>query len=178
MNYEEIFNTLYPNFFEEERIYSLPKENIFNELVLDLKNDLGKLDEIKNEIPSNITFGKYHGNISAIKEAISLVDENWVKYFNDLDNIVCAFDDEKIVSCCTLTDWGYYKDLRVGGPGSVSTIPDYRRQGIGMELVKHATRELHNMGYDLSWIHHTHLGKWYSKLGYDLVLQWNGKGFI
>lgn len=33
-------------------------------------------------------------------------------------------------------------------------------------------------GFDLSWIHYTHLEKWYMKLGYEPVLHWNCKGFL
>ena len=89
-----------------------------------------------------------------------------------------AFDGEKIAAFCLLEDWGVQEGLRIGGPGCVGTVPEYRKQGIGLEMVRLATELVQNEGFDISWIHYTHLEKWYSKLGYHTILRWGCKGFI
>ena len=61
---------------------------------------------------------------------------------------------------------------------------DYEKIGYGKGLhwsfgAKERKREiLKRDGFDLSWIHFTHLEKWYMKLGYEPVLHWNCKGFV
>ena len=77
-----------------------------------------------------------------------------------------------------MDDWGMHDGLRISGPGCVGTVPAYRKKGIGLEMVRRATIMLKEEGFDLSWIHYTHIGPWYEKLGYRTVLRWNGKGFI
>ncbi len=66
----------------------------------------------------------------------------------------------------------------LAGPGCVGTLPQYRKQGIGLEMVRRATLLLKAEGFDLSWIHYTHLERWYGKLGYKTVLRWNREGLI
>ena len=91
---------------------------------------------------------------------------------------VFAFDGEKIASFCVLEDIGVIDGMRIGAPGCVGTVPEYRRRGIGLEMVRRATETLRREGYDISWIHFTHLAGWYSKLGYSTVLRWNRGGFL
>ena len=45
-------------------------------------------------------------------------------------------------------------------------------------MVKDVTKILKDEGYDLSYIHYTYETGWYAKLGYKVVLSWNGKGII
>ena len=73
---------------------------------------------------------------------------------------------------------GSFRGLKIGGPGCVGTVPEYRRQGIGLRLVQLATGILKDQGYDLSYIHYTAVAPWYAKLGYQTVLKWNGRGFL
>ena len=73
---------------------------------------------------------------------------------------------------------GHFNGLNIGGPGCVGTIPEYRRRGIGLEMVRLATEILRNDGFDLSWIHYTHLEHWYMKLGYKPVLKWNSSSIL
>ena len=58
------------------------------------------------------------------------------------------------------------------------TIPEYRKKGIGLEMVRRATMLLKEENFDISWIHYTHLRHWYEKLGYLTILEWNSKGFL
>ena len=176
MNYADVFLTINPGFFNREGIRSIPPEWTSTELVLDLRKELPSGPPFV--CPEGITFGEYHGELAPLHQAVAQVDENWVQYFNEEDRFYCAFDGDKIIAFCCLSEMGEYKGLRVGGPGCVGTIPAYRKQGIGLEMVRLATEQLQKYGYALSWIHYTHLDSWYMKLGYEPVLRWNRDGFL
>ncbi len=70
------------------------------------------------------------------------------------------------------------KKCRIGGPGCVGTLPEYRDRGIGLTMVRNVTGILKEELYDYSYIHYTYETAWYAKLGYRTVLRWNGKGFV
>ena len=176
MNFEELFNILHPGFFEEESIRAMPRDWVFTELVMDLRVD--SPDVTQPRCPCGITFGEYHGELAALRDAVSRVDEDWVQYFKEGDRFYCAFDGEKIVAFCSLADMGRIKGIHIGGVGCVGTIPEYREQGIGLEMVRLATETLRQDGFDLSWIHYTHLAHWYMKLGYPPILRWNSEGIL
>lgn len=176
MNYTELFKCLHPDFFKEKSICSLPKDWIFTELVMDLRQDLP--NEVVPCCINGITFGEYHGDLAALHDAVRQVDDDWVQYFKEDCRFYCAFKGEKIVAFCILDDMGRFQGLHIGGPGCVGTIPQFRRQGIGLEMVRLATETLRQEGFDLSWIHYTHLAHWYMKLGYQPVLQWNSSGIL
>ncbi|MCM1333944.1 MAG: GNAT family N-acetyltransferase [Bacteroides sp.] len=175
MRYSDMFHCLNPGFFEEERIRALPEDLIFTELVMDLR---GESPSGTPPVLGGITFGEYRGALSSLHSAVRRVDEDWVKYFREGDRFYCAFDGDRIVSFCGLPDMGRFRELRVGGPGCVGTIPEYRGRGIGLEMVRLATETLRRDGYDLSWIHYTHLEGWYAKLGYRPILRWNSGGIV
>ena len=118
------------------------------------------------------------GDLEALHAAVREVDETWVEYFNENSRAYCAFDGEKVVSFCLVDGFGEYNGLKVGGPGCVGTIPSWRKQGIGLKMVQNATEILRQEGYDISHIHYTGVGPWYAHLGYEVVLRWNGKGFV
>ena len=175
-DYIALFHALHPDFFRDEGIRNMPKDWIFTELVLDLRTD--RPIEVPCDLPRGITFGEYHGDIKPLRDAVHRVDEEWVQYFNEGDRHFCAFDGEKIVAFCELSDMGRFEGVHIGGPGCVGTIPEYREKGIGLELVRLATETLRRDGFDISWIHYTHLANWYMKLGYKPVLRWNSGGII
>lgn len=176
MNYIELFNYLHPGFFREESIRALPKDLVFTELVMDLRGDLPNAPPFN--CPNGIVFGEYYGELAALWEAVRCVDEDWVQYFKEGDRFYCAFDEETIVAFCGLTDMGRYRGIHIGGPGCVGTIPEYRCRGIGLKMVRLATETLRRDGFDLSWIHYTHLAHWYMKLGYQPVFRWNSGGIL
>lgn len=176
MNYTELFRSLYPDFFQRESIRALPRDWVFTELVMDLRGGLP--DVTPPHCPNGITFGEYHGALAALQDAVRQVDEDWVQYFREGDRFYCAFDGERIIAFCNLDDMGRFQGLHIGGPGCVGTIPEFRRQGIGLEMVRLATEALRQDGFDLSWIHYTHLEHWYRKLGYHPVLRWNSGGVL
>lgn len=175
MNYTELFHSLHPGFFQQESIRALPGDWVFTELAMDLHGD--SPDALPRCL-DGITFGEYRGELAPLRDAVRQVDEDWVQYFNEGDRYYCAFDGEKIVAFCCLSDMGRFQGLRIGGPGCVGTIPEYRERGIGLEMVRLATEALRESGFDLSWIHYTHLAPWYGKLGYQPVLRWNSGGIL
>ncbi len=68
--------------------------------------------------------------------------------------------------------------MKVGGPGCVGTLPEYRNKGIGLIMVKHVTQILKEEGYDYSYIHFTGVAPWYEKLGYKTTIRWTKNGVV
>jgi len=176
MDYKSLFNQIKPDFFKMDVIRNMPDERVFTELIMDLKKS--NLENLQLPCPKNITFDFYKGDTESIRSIVSRVDQDWAKFFSSDMRIFCAFDSEKIAAFCLLEKFGNADGLLIGGPGCVGTLPEYRKQGIGLEMVRRATEILRKENYDFSWIHWTHLADWYSRLGYQLVLRWNNKGFI
>lgn len=176
MHYAKLFHDLHPAFFQEESIRALPRDWVFTELIMDLRKNLPQMT--LPHCPDEITFGEYHGELTVLHDAVRQVDNDWVQYFREGHRFYCAFAKERIVAFCNLADMGHYQGLHIGGPGCVGTIPEFRRQSIGLEMVRLATKALRQDGFDLSWIHYTHLAHWYEKLGYQPVLRWNRDGIL
>ncbi|MBE5810137.1 MAG: GNAT family N-acetyltransferase [Clostridiales bacterium] len=175
MTYTEMFQTLQPGFFEKPYIRSLPEAHIFDEQIIDLHEWQAGAPV---PCPAHITFGFYKGDVETLRAAVREVDEDWPQWFGKVDRVFCAFDGEKVASFCILDAFGEADGLKVGAPGCVGTVPAYRRQGIGLRMVQLATAILKDEGYDLSWIHYTHVGHWYARLGYKTVVRWNCKGVV
>ena len=176
MDYKEIFYRLNPGFFDRKYIKDMKEDRIYTELVMDLRNELPVTEPVP--CPEDIAFRYFEGNIDVLRKAVFEVDGDWVRYFNEGGSYFCAYDGDRIAAFCFLGEMGRVGDLRVGGPGCVGTVPEYRKQGIGLRMVQAGTEILKHDGFDLSWIHFTHLEKWYMKLGYEPVLYWNCRGFI
>ena len=176
MTYQEMFLALHPGFFEHEGIRSLPETAIATELVMDLHTN----EEILKPVscPDHITFGEYHGDMEKVRAAVHEVEENWVQYFGDGSRVFCAYDQDQVVAFCGIGEMGRVDGKRIAGPGCVGTVPAYRKQGIGLEMVRRATLLLKEDGVDIGWIHYTCLTSWYSKVGYEPVFRWNAKGFL
>lgn len=176
MDYIGLFESMHPGFFETADIKGIPEDQIFAELIMDLRKVTPK--PVPYRCPGNISFGIYRGDIEKVREAVCRVDEKWVQFYDKKSRVFCAFDRDVIVSFCILEDWDIQGGCHIGGPGCVGTVPEYRKKGIGLEMVRRATNVLIDEGFDLSWIHYTHLRHWYEKLGYQTVLRWNCRGFI
>ena len=169
-----LFAQLFPGFFEDPGIRALPAGETFVEMILPLRE--GALRPAPQ--PDGITFGIYDGEHAPLLEAVREVEPDWVQYFGNGDRVLCGFDGSRPVSFCLLSDFGRYGDLHIGGPGCVGTLPAYRGRGIGLSMVAEATALLRAEGFDLSYIHYTHLEHWYAKLGYRTILRWDRQGII
>lgn len=176
MTYAEMFHCIHPDFFQRESIRSMQLDQVFTELIMNLHENVPQMAPVGPR--SGITFGEYRGEPAPLRQAVARVDDGWVQYFTEEGRYFCAFDGERIAAFCCLSDMGRAGGLHIGGPGCVGTVPEYRRQGIGLEMVRLATEILRRDGFDISWIHYTHLADWYMKLGYRPVLRWNSGGFL
>ena len=175
MTYAEMFAALQPGFFDKSYIASLPEDEVYEEQIIDLH---AWQEGAPVPCPDHITFGFYRGDGAALQAVVREVEEDWPQWFGQTDRVFCAYDGDRVVSFCLLDSFGEADGKKVGAPGCVGTLPAYRRQGIGLRMVQKATAILQAEGYDLSWIHYTAVGHWYSKLGYETVVRWNCKGIV
>lgn len=115
-----------------------------------------------------------------IRNAVEKVEPDWVQYFNS-GEVMCAVFDGNIAAFCILEE-----DVscvlsdgisKFGSIGCVGTVPEFRRRGIGLEMVKRASTELMKRGSERIFIHYTGVYDWYAKLGYhtELWLRLGGK---
>ena len=175
-DWEGLFNSMRPGFFGQEHIRALPKGEVFTELAMPLERFCP--DAAPVPCPERIAFGVYRGGAETLHDAVRRVSGDWVQYFTEDREVFCAFDGERIAGFCIADDFGRHGGLSIGGPGCVGTVPEYRGQGIGLEMVRRATARLKEKGFDLSWIHYTHLAAWYERLGYEAVLRWDRDGLV
>ena len=179
-DYILLFKSIYPGHFESEVVRGLPDNLVFEEMILSLSAlDIHKYEKKLN---NNITFGFYDGDIDELKNNVKKVVEYWVGFFSSNDRIYCGYIDGKIASFCRVEDMGAYiisgNEIRIGGPGCVGTLSEYRNRGIGLTMVKNVTQILKEEGFDYSYIHFTGIPAWYEKLGYKTSIKWNKKGTI
>jgi len=175
-----LFHSMHPNFFEKEYIQSLSEDWTFDEMLLRLEEfDACKYEK---ELDASITFGFFEGDRTKLLTVVEQVDSDWIEFFVGEGRVLCAFLDGKVVSFCHVENMGTYsvngQALKIGGPGCVGTLPEYRDKGIGLMMVKKATQILKEEGYDYSYIHYTYVPQWYAKLGYETVLRWTKKGIL
>lgn len=181
MNKQEyilLFKCLHPNFFENEHIRDLPEEFVFDEMILSLNEfDIHNYEKI---FDGNVSFGFYDDDLDKLKKEVEMVEKHWVPFFNGEDRIFCGYVNGKVASFCLIDDMGIHKinghELKIGGPGCVGTLPEYRDKGIGLTMVKYVTQILKEEGFDYSYIHYTYLEQWYEKLGYKTSIKWSKNG--
>ena len=176
LDYVNMFHTMHPGFFERAYIKSIPTEQVYEEMILWLEGF--DPDAVKIVVPEGITFGFFQGDMNLLLDAVRQVDESWVQYYKPDSRAFCAFDGDKPVSFCMIENMKGYDGLKIGGPGCVGTVPEYRKKGIGLRMVQFATAILKEEGYDLSYIHYTGVAPWYASLGYETILKWNSKGIL
>ena len=177
-DYILLFHSLFPDFFENESIQNMPEEFVFDEMILSLnKFDIHSYDKF---LDSSISFGFYDGDLEKLKEKVEKVDQDWGQFFSENSSIYCGYIDGKVASFCIIDDLGKHtineRVIKIGGPGCVGTLPEYRNQGIGLTMIKHVTQKLKEDGFDYSYIHFTYVASWYEKLGYRTSIRWNKNG--
>lgn len=176
MDYRQLFDSMQPGFFTQEYIRAIPEGEVYVEQIMPLEGF--SVDALNIPCPEGITFGIAKDAGEKIREAVAKVDEDWVQYFDDDSLVFCAFDGDRIAAFCNLDDMGHHQGLHISGPGCVGTVPEYRRRGIGLRMVQLATQYLKENGFDASYIHYTHIGPWYAKLGYETILKWDRNGIL
>ena len=178
--YEKLFAEMKPGFFEREYVKRIPENEIASELMLRLQEF--DAERYQKAFPENVTFGYYTGDFEELKEAVGKVIPGWVPFFSEESRVYCGFVDGKIASFCMIEDFGEYivngTKWKIGGPGCVGTLPEYRDRGIGLTMVSKVTQILRDELYDYGYIHYTFERKWYEKLGYKSILRWNCRGVI
>ncbi|MCM1166773.1 MAG: GNAT family N-acetyltransferase [Lachnospiraceae bacterium] len=176
-DFTALFNALHPNFFESAHIRALPEEYVFEEMILPLDEFDPSVYERRLD---GVSFGFYGGGLDELRAAVAKVDGDWLQYFNETDCVFCGLVEGKIASFCHIYDMGEHsvngRNLKIGVPGCVGTVPEYRNKGIGLTMVKCATQILKDEGCDISYIHYTGVAQWYAKLGYRTAIRWNRKG--
>ena len=177
-DYILLLNRIYPNFFEREIVRGLPEELIFDEMILSLNEfDIHKYDK---DLDDNISFGFYDGDLDELKKKVEKVVQYWAQSFNEKSRIYCGYINGKVASFCRVKDMGIHRingrEIKIGGPGCVGTLWEYRHKGIGLTMVKHVTQILKEEGYDYSYIHFTGVASWYEKLGYKTSIKWCKNG--
>lgn len=179
-DYILLFKSIYPEHFEREVVRGLPDNLVFEEMILPLS--AFDIHKYKKNFNDNITFGFYDGDIDELKNNVKKVVEYWAGSFSRNDRIYCSYVDGKIASFCRVEDMGTYTinghEIKIGGPGSVGTLLEYRNKGIGLTMVKNVTQILKEEGFDYSYIHFTGISAWYEKIGYKTSIKWNKKGII
>ncbi|MCR4642488.1 MAG: GNAT family N-acetyltransferase [Lachnospiraceae bacterium] len=175
-----VFNEIHPGFFDRDYVRRVADDEPASEMFMGLEN----IDACSYEksFPGDITFGYYEGDTEELKAAVEKVIPHWVPLFTENSRVYCGFADGKIASFCMIENFGEHmiggRICRIGGPGCVGTVPEYRNRGIGLTMVRNVTRILREEEFDYSYIHYTYETAWYGKLGYRTVLRWNGKGFV
>jgi len=179
-DYILLLDYMYPNFFERENIRNLPDEWICDEMILPL--DEFEQNKYDKKLDDNISFGLYNGELEELKESVRKVVEYWVQSYNGKHRAYCGYVNGKVASFCLIEDMGVHdingRKLKIGGPGCVGTLPEYRNKGIGLTMVKNVTQILKKEGYDYSYIHFTGVASWYEKLGYKSSVKWNKNGIL
>ncbi len=127
--------------------------------------------------PHGTALGFYDGDRSALIRAVSEVDPEWVQYFGENESVFCGTVNGELAAFCIIGDDEVCLlsdgNSRVGSIGCVGTVPKFRRNGIGLRMVELATEYLKNNGCNKSFIHYTHLEKWYGRLGYKTFLRFS-----
>lgn len=175
-----LFNHLHPDLFKSESVCSLPEDYVFDEMILRLNEfDVHSYDK---KLDDDVSFGFYDGDLEKLKKEVEKVEKHWAPLFDEKDRIFCGYINGKVASFCLVDDMGIYKTgelaLKIGGPGCVGTLPEYRDRGIGLTMVKLVTQMLKEGGYDYSYIHYTYVAPWYEKLGYKTVIKWGRNGIV
>lgn len=116
----------------------------------------------------------FSGDLKEIQSAVACVDESWVQYYTNPQNIYVSRVNGEIASFCLVDTncQNYLTDAfgKVGMPGCVGTVPKYRNKGIALEMIANVTKYLKEQGMDISFIFFTGVAKWYEKIGYETFL--------
>lgn len=175
-----LMERMYPDFFERDNIKNLPDEWICDEMILAL--DEFEPDVYDKKLDDDVSFGYFEGNLEDLKKEVEKVVEHWADLYDGTHRAYCGYINGRIASFCLIEDMGEHIidgcKVKIGGPGCVGTLPEYRDKGIGLTMVKNVTQILKDEGYDYSYIHFTGVAPWYEKVGYQSSVKWNKNGIM
>ena len=179
-DYEALFREMYPGFFETKQIRSMDEEWTYEEMILRL--DEFDPDAYQKKFDNDISFGFFQGSLNELHAAVEQVVPEWTEFYDEKSRVYCGFVNGRIASFCIIEDMGEHlldgRRIKIGGPGCVGTVPEYRNRGIGLMMVRDVTQILKEERYDLSYIHYTGVAPWYHRLGYKTILKWNKHGIL
>lgn len=138
---------------------------------------LAELSMPEASLPDNVEFRFFDGALSEMRAAVAEVDEEWVQYFDEDGVFFCGYQNGELASFCIVGEHetcllsGGESDI--GSIGCVGTVPKFRKQGIGLNMVALGAKWLKERGCDNVFIHYTHLYKWYAKLGASVLLRFS-----
>lgn len=146
----------------------------FSDCYYEMKLDLSGFENSFNS-PDGIKFDYYKGSPEKLRSAVAAVDDEWIQFFSDETPVYCGFKDGEPVSFC-MVDTDSVNLLsdgknKVASIGCVGTLPQYRRQGIGLYMFASAAAQCREKGCDSVFIHYTPYDRWYGKLGAVPVLK-------
>lgn len=174
-NWRQLFDEMHPDFFNRPYIRAIPESRIYEDMVLDLHT---MMDLPPVPVPPGVVWREVNGAEPGLSDAVQSVEPDWVPIYKPDSRVYCGCLEGKIASFCMISGMGTHSGLKIGGPGCVGTVPEFRRRGIGLEMVRRVTLILKAEGYDLSWVFYTGVAPWYAKLGYRSVLRWNRSSFL
>lgn len=119
----------------------------------------------------------YESLVILLKSA-GMFDENWEskehlqhKIRNDAESIILAKDDDKIIGCLF-----FISDMWMNSIWRLSVLPEYRGQGIGMQLMEKAESILSSRGIKevVFFVDpkKDRLKNWYKSQGYKQANDW------
>lgn len=98
------------------------------------------VNKYSKKFDSGISFGFYEGDLGELQKKVERVVDYWGQLYNGKHRIYCGYAGTEAVSFCLVEDKGTYeingRRLKIGGPGCVGTLPEYRNMGIGLTMVK------------------------------------------
>ncbi len=176
LDWKRLFEEMHPGFFERENIRAIDPDSIHSEMILPLKSTV-PMPPVP--VRDSVRYAYWDGDPEPLYRAVEKVVPAWVPIYRESsDRVLCGTENGEILCFCMVEDMGTHMGLRIAGPGCVGTVPEARRQGVGLRMVQLATEILRIENRDLSYIHYTGVAPWYAKLGYRTVLRWKRDGIL
>ena len=87
---KDLFTSLHPNFFEQDYVKNMDSDEVFEEMILELKDFFE--DEVEIPIPEGITFGFWEKSLkdSDLQKAIKDVEEDSLSAYQKLKNKIAS----------------------------------------------------------------------------------------
>ena len=101
----QLFESIYPGFFELANIRELPENCICDEMILPLEGCMESAYE--KELDGAISFGYFEGKQEELVAAVEKVDSGWVPYFDGKHRVYCGYLDGKNCQLLSCRGYGY-----------------------------------------------------------------------